>query len=305
MDLPIALDVTLKALLSCHSVQSWKIATEGQNPTVILRLRPETQQSACHKRVDTGAFKRKPPSQILRDRRRVEEYRQKRDQVENTAVPKSRFANQSEKTIENVLTTETVNKDPSENDNEFGDGDSLHTSQMSATDTTQRGARGDAEETPTRDESGGHNSEMETETNGESDTDTESESDQQANVKETDTWSDQPLIDTARVLAKNADLLHIRPEILRNEKKDKFTRIVLDWRGRDGPKLLCISEYVVATCNISTGKSDFEIRDPEDRYLLHFWHHWPEVDRGGAHKEKIAKIETEMEEIWNRVREMM
>ena len=165
MDLPIALDVTLKALLSCHSVQSWKIATEGQNPTVILRLRPETQQSACHKRVDTGAFKRKPPSQILRDRRRVEEYRQKRDQVENTAVPKSRFANQSEKTIENVLTTETVNKDPSENDNEFGDGDSLHTSQISATDTTQRGARGDAEETPTRDESGGHNSEMETETN--------------------------------------------------------------------------------------------------------------------------------------------
>ena len=70
MDLPIALDTALKALLSCHAVNSWKITAEGPNPTVILRLRPaENQPSACHSttRADNVSFKRKTPCQIHRD----------------------------------------------------------------------------------------------------------------------------------------------------------------------------------------------------------------------------------------------
>ena len=94
MELPIALDTALRALLSCHSVSSWKIAAEGQNPTVILRLRPETHESARQDgaKLHTVAFKRKPPSQINRDRQRAEEYKQRRDQIENTTVPESRIA---------------------------------------------------------------------------------------------------------------------------------------------------------------------------------------------------------------------
>ena len=62
---------------------------------------------------------------------------------------------------------------------------------------------------------------------------------------------------------------------------------------------------MVATCNLRTGKTDFELRDPEDIYLLHFWHYWPDVDRDGVYKEMIDKIRIEMEEIWNRVREII
>ena len=169
MELPIALDTALKALLSCHAVSSWKIAAEGQNPTVILRLRPEKQPSARHNGacvVDTVTFKRKPPSQIQRDRRRAEDFKQKKDNAKNSNVLDPRATSESEIRLENELNTcaETIDKNTSDKQNEKGDSVSLHTSPDSATDNIEHAARGDTADTETaaRGEKAGHESDMET-----------------------------------------------------------------------------------------------------------------------------------------------
>ena len=89
MDLPIALDASLRALLASHAVFSWKIAAERQNLTVILRLRPVHVPSLCHNglpHVNSVAFRRKSPSQMQRDRQRMQSFRQ-RDCAEHVSVP--------------------------------------------------------------------------------------------------------------------------------------------------------------------------------------------------------------------------
>ena len=92
MDFPRALDTALKALLTCHSVSSWKIAAEGLNPTVILRLRPVHVPALCHngvpEHVNTVAFRRKSPSQMHRDQQRMERFRQ-RDRTGHVCMPES------------------------------------------------------------------------------------------------------------------------------------------------------------------------------------------------------------------------
>ena len=309
MELPIALDVSLKALLSCHSVHSWKIATEGQNPTVILRLRPETQQSVCRESVDTAAFKRKPPCQILRDRRRADQYRKKRDYVENTNVPESKCDNQSQTTFENEMATENIDKNPSGNNNGKDDSVSQHTSQCSAIDTTDRAARGgdtrwETAETAARNDSRDHESQNEMETDTQSESDNES-SESDTETKVTETESEQRITNIARHLIKRAKHLGIRPDILRQEDRNNiFNRIVLDRRCREAPSLVCISHDVIVTCYIETGETNFELRDPGD-YCLGFWYFWPEIDRGGYHKENIDRTWIEMEKVWNRVRKMI
>ena len=307
MELPIALDTALKALLSCHSVYSWKIAAEGQNPTVILRLRPETQPSAHENgsRVDTVTFKRKPPSQIHRDRRRAEEFKQRRDHVENTTVSESRTASKCENMLENEPNEKTIDQDPSENENKKGDSASQHTSRDSATDTAEHVARdGDNAETETaaRGEGGGRG-ESDMETNNENDT--ESESDTEIKVIDTPEGM-QPIIDIARELVENAESLQVNPDDLKQEDRNNtFDRVVLDWRCRHAPKLLCISDDMIATCYIEAGETFFEIRDPAADIYLPFWHFWPEVDRGGPHKEKIDNTRNKMKEVLKRIREMI
>ena len=89
MDLPKALDDVLKALLNGHSISSWKVAADGQNPTVILRLQPLRVPNVPQDgvRVDnTVAFRRKPPSQINRDRRRMNDFKLRNDRVVNHIV---------------------------------------------------------------------------------------------------------------------------------------------------------------------------------------------------------------------------
>ena len=89
MDLPKALDTVLKALLSDHSISSWKVAAEGQNPTMVLRLSPRREPYVCQDgvRVDTSAvYRRKPPSQINRDKRRMNNFRSRSDRATNETV---------------------------------------------------------------------------------------------------------------------------------------------------------------------------------------------------------------------------
>ena len=90
MDLPRALDTVLKALLSDHSIFSWKVAAEGHNPTIVLRLCPRREPNMYQDGVrvaDTLAvYRRKPPSQINRDRRRMNDFKLRNDRVVNQTV---------------------------------------------------------------------------------------------------------------------------------------------------------------------------------------------------------------------------
>ena len=300
------MDVSLKALLSCHSVYSWKIATEGQNPTVVLRLRPETQQSVCQSSVNTVAFKRKPPSQINRDRRRAEEYKHRRDHITNMTVPDSRCANRSEQTVESGVEKETIDREPNENQDKKGDSDSPNTSQSSVSESNERVARGGdaAKETAPRDESGGHETQSKMETNSETDSDTESENESDTEIKVTETENEQ-YMDIARALVKDAKRFRIQPDILKQEdRNNRFVKVVADWRCREAPKLLCISHDVIAHCHVEDETTHFQLRDPSD-INLNFWHNWQEVDRGGYHKDMIENTRIMMEKVFNRVRQMM
>ena len=81
--LPTALEAAVNALLQQHSITSWKISADGEkNPVVILRLtefthlqggkdNSEVSKSTCPQL----QYRRKPPSQVRRDRRRAEERR--------------------------------------------------------------------------------------------------------------------------------------------------------------------------------------------------------------------------------------
>ena len=74
MELPSALERVLGALLSDHCVTSWKVTSEGQTPTVVLRLKPVSEHQDY---VSTHVYRRKPVSQVMRDRRRAAEHKQK------------------------------------------------------------------------------------------------------------------------------------------------------------------------------------------------------------------------------------
>ena len=309
----MALDTALKTLLSCHQVFSLKIAAENQNPVIILRLRPDSRQSACQngERGETVAFRRKQPCQIQRDRRRAEEHRQRRDNVEKMTDAEVRVQNKREHPFENVLNTETTEKIPSENQNKTDNG-VVHTSQHSATGTTEREARICVQEkepetaTVTRDEVGGHEHCMETDTENKTETSSESDTDNNTETKATESEADQLITNAARKLVREAELMQYTTEELRKiqDNNDTFNTVVLDWRCRGAPTLVCVSPNVIVNCDIHTRKIGFELRDPWDT-LLHFWHHWPDVDRDGAHKEMIEKALFEMKKVLNRIQEIV
>ena len=295
MELPLALETALKALLSQHSISSWKISGERENLAVILRLRPETQQSERHShsgvRFDTVSYKRKPPCQINRDRRRADEFRHRREYIETTAVVEQREAAQREKTIEHELNTES----PSENRNINGDSNG-EDSQECVTGTAVRAARdSETAETATLNyDSGDHGNEMDTE----SDSDTES--------SESETESDQAIQESAREIVRNAKFLNMYnvPENLRQTDRNKtFIKVVCDRRCREAPRLLCLTDDLYAACDMNTGKTNFELRNPEMGDPS-FWHYWPHIDQQEVYKEQLGKIRTEMNKVLSRIREM-
>ena len=308
----MALDTALKALLSCHQVLSWRITGDSQYPVISMRLKPASQQSVCQKveHGETVVFRRKPPCQIQRDRRRAEEYRTRRDNgVDINTDTETTAQDKKEDAFVHIQNTETTEKPPrSENQNKTCDSVGLlHTSGDSTTNTIQRDARTETE-TAIRDESGGHSSsgmetdsENETETNSDSDTDTNPET----KATETETESQQMIKNAASELVKEAKRLQVRPELLRQKDRNAtFKKVVLDWRRSWAPALQCISDDVVVTCDAETGQRvQFYLRDPGDT-RQEFWHYWQEVDRGGSHyKEMIETALNEMKEILNIVRE--
>ena len=80
--LPAAVETTLSALLAENAVKSWKIAGEGANTVVVLRLEPvESERStnmaepvSMHS-TQAQYFRRKPPSQLRRDQQRTQQHK--------------------------------------------------------------------------------------------------------------------------------------------------------------------------------------------------------------------------------------
>ena len=73
--LPVAAEITLDALLQKNVVSSWKITGDRNNSTVFI-LRLTAQSSDINSQplsFRTVHYRKKPPSQVLRDKRRVEE----------------------------------------------------------------------------------------------------------------------------------------------------------------------------------------------------------------------------------------
>ncbi|XP_070177936.1 uncharacterized protein [Littorina saxatilis] len=83
--LPTALEGTLGALLKENAVCSWKICAEGTKTTVVLRL---VSISDSDRPAMTRHFRRKPPSQLQRDRLRAQE-RQEKKEKGNQNEPKA------------------------------------------------------------------------------------------------------------------------------------------------------------------------------------------------------------------------
>ena len=82
--LPTALVSALVALLNEKLLRSWKIADENQNAVVVIRLTAvHTSGTAIEPQRDSAAIKqcsyrRRPPSQLKRDKKRAEEFQQKK-----------------------------------------------------------------------------------------------------------------------------------------------------------------------------------------------------------------------------------
>ena len=73
--LPVAAEITLDALLQKNVVSSWKITGDRNNSTVsILRLTAQSSDiNSQPLSLRTVHYRKKPPSQVLRDKRRAEE----------------------------------------------------------------------------------------------------------------------------------------------------------------------------------------------------------------------------------------
>ena len=71
--LPAAVEGTLEVLLMENQLSSWKVSREGSKTVVVLRLTALTSM-AEHATHTVQQYRRKPPSQQNRDKKRAEEY---------------------------------------------------------------------------------------------------------------------------------------------------------------------------------------------------------------------------------------
>ena len=84
VELPTALDSALVALLNEKLFRSWKVTEENQNAVVIIRLTAvHTLGTAIESQRNIAAitqcsYRRRPPSQLKRDKKRAEEFQQKK-----------------------------------------------------------------------------------------------------------------------------------------------------------------------------------------------------------------------------------
>ena len=81
--LPTALESALVALLNEKLLRSWKITEENQNAAVVIRLTEVHTGTAIEPQRNSAAIaqcsdRRRPPSQLRRDKQRAEDFQQKK-----------------------------------------------------------------------------------------------------------------------------------------------------------------------------------------------------------------------------------
>ena len=70
MELPVALESALGAVLDTHVVASWKLtADNASDPVLVVRLKPVLENQ--HGSVNTHGYKRKTANQMKRDKERM------------------------------------------------------------------------------------------------------------------------------------------------------------------------------------------------------------------------------------------
>ena len=95
---PATLERTLSALMVDNTISSWKVAGEGDNTTIVLRLKPvcgpatstaSMADPVLNRETQVQYYRRKPPSQIRRDKERARKQQQQQATdftVQNYAV---------------------------------------------------------------------------------------------------------------------------------------------------------------------------------------------------------------------------
>ena len=294
MELPCALESVLGALLQNHLINSWKVTSEGVNPCVVLRLKPldDTQE-----RVTTQAYRRKPQSQIERDRRRAAEHKQR---LEHEQLPKSNaslldpighdinaqsvgFGSIDASACSRQMNTDSANVDPYDSAIASGcvqpdtntphpaRGVSLEQARAPSTvPAAPRTARGDeAEMDLSRGGEGGSDGDEDSEESegsegGDSASSTEglftnTDHDIATRLGTYRTLVKQKLDDTA--VLHRSDLPTATQSVVRKLKdetrNERFTKITLDRRGPGVPRVLCRTDDLIFTCDTGTGEIDF------------------------------------------------
>ncbi|XP_070182374.1 uncharacterized protein [Littorina saxatilis] len=74
LGLPKTVESILTTIIADHALISWKVTGEGDKPVVVLRFNSADQQDG-EPTLPVGAWRRKPPSQIRRDKKRAEDRR--------------------------------------------------------------------------------------------------------------------------------------------------------------------------------------------------------------------------------------
>ena len=104
--LPFAVEGALNNLLSTSYVTSWKIQGHGQTTTIDIKMFDEQGVMAEN---STVQYKKKPPSQVRRDRQRTEDFRhaglQKEENERKEEEMETKKKDQEKKNTEEELDT--------------------------------------------------------------------------------------------------------------------------------------------------------------------------------------------------------
>ena len=335
MELPCALESVLGVLLQNHFVNSWKISSEGVNPTVVLRLRPFDNNQD---RVTTQAYRRKSKGQVDRDRKRAADYKHRLEQ-EHSANSDKNFLDPIESEIDdrcvNLGSIDTCIKDVKSESSNGDIRDSAtdsscvqhstnkpnvtHASSLgqarppSPPTATPRAAREDDTEMDTASGGQGGGSGGEEESEG---SEGSEGSDTADDTRDLFTNNEHELaclvrqrLKTSKVLQGSGRAKKSVVEYLKYDfRNDTFWKIALDRRGPGVPRLLCNSDDLLFTCDTGTGEIDFFIKWDQTEEVLDLKRcvdDWPSIDRGGTYSKWIEVANDALTKCVTLIREMV
>ena len=337
MDIPMALDGVLRSLSSNHAVFSWKVCAERNNePTVVIRFRPVSGSDVLPNGLNTATYKRKSPSQTNRDQKRLDEFKQRRNHetpLESEAGTADRYRMTNPVESKGSSDCENVNKvnvDGIDSDSQRRGGVNekrevnKHTvtvpcesslvrppspSPLPAAPRAAHGAETEMD-TASGGQADGYVEGTEREESGESGDSGGSDTGSDTEGESTDSEFDQEW--NRNLLKQKLDKVRDKPHYLgllkRMNRNKTFKKIVLDRRGRGVPKLVCLSDDVLLTCDTGTQKKDMHLLGDETFVvsdLLGCVTAWPRIDQEGTYRELIETLELALEQWMSLVREMV